>query len=993
MAYSADNHEKDILAYWKEHNCFEKSVQNRSENKPYVFYDGPPFATGLPHYGHILSSVIKDVVPRYWTMKGYQVKRRWGWDCHGLPIENIIEKELNISGKKSIEASIGVEGFNEACRTQVLTYTKEWKQMVDRIGRWVEFDNAYKTMDTTYMESVWWALKTMWQKDLIYEGYKVLMYCPRCETPVSKAEIAMDNSYKDITEESAIAKFKLLNPEKLSLPADTYVLAWTTTPWTLPGNVALAVGAEIEYIAVQLAENSDALILAKDRADDVLYEKEYTVLATISGADLVNLSYEPLYPLQAVTDTGKKAWYIAAADFVSTADGTGIVHTAVMYGEDDFNLGKQIDLPMVPLLDEMGHFVAAAPEFIVGEYFKKAEKSIKRDLEERGLLFAREQYTHSYPHCWRCDTALYYNAVSAWFINIQKVKDKAIALNEKINWYPDHLKHGRFLNILETAPDWNISRNRYWATALPFWRCDNDACDHVTCVGSIEELAQKAQNFAEVFSSTDVSDVDLHKHNVDKIYLTCEKCDARMTRIPEVIDCWLEASAMPFAEWHYPFENKETVEARMPGQFIAEYISQTRAWFYYMHMISVLLFDNNSFEHCVTTGTILNEKGEKLSKSKRNFTDPWIIIEQYGMDALRYYLMTSVVMQAENLFFNDREVRDVYNKIINLTWNVVTFYEMFKSEYDGSVAAKDSTHVLDQWILARLHELLREVTTHMDEYNTVKAGRPIKDFIADLSQWYVRRSRDRFKGTDTHDKQAAIATLREVLLTLSQIMALFTPFIAEKMYLLVSDAPAGESVHLTDWPAYDENLLLLKVGVLEDMADTRSICEAGNAARKDAKISVRQALSTLHYWSRKPSFGEQQHQSIIMEELNVKKVIALDHAKSILDHQKEKELEKNLIFSENQRARVWLDTQLTDELLKDGMVREIVRSINSLRKMKHLTREDRIAIVYSTDSSVLTDVMTTSHDDIASQVHADSIVSGSAEHEFEVQGEKIFFDF
>ncbi|MFZ2978871.1 MAG: class I tRNA ligase family protein, partial [Candidatus Magasanikiibacteriota bacterium] len=468
--YQANNEEQKVLKYWEENKTFEKSVSERPENKPYVFYDGPPFATGLPHYGHILSSVIKDVVPRYMTMKGYRVRRRWGWDCHGLPIENIVEKELKVSGKKDVEENLGVDKFNETCRSKVLTYTQDWKKMINRIGRWVEFDNAYKTMDSTYMESVWWSLKTIWEKGLIYEGRKVLMYCPRCETPVSKAEIAMDDSYKDITEETVVAKFKLKNPEKHGLPDNTSILAWTTTPWTLPGNVALAIGKDIDYVLVHYFDlgleakeqkgfeklkpsvfSSYCLILAKDRVNEVLKEQQYELIKEFKGSNLIGAEYEPLFDIPAINETGKKAWYVTDADFVTTEEGTGVVHTAVVYGEDDYNLGLQRDLPVVPLLDDKGHFNEFAPEFIKGKYFKGAEKEIKADLETRGLLFSREQHTHSYPHCWRCDTQLFYNAISAWFIDIQKIKDKLIKLNEKINWFPDHLKHGRFLNILETA--------------------------------------------------------------------------------------------------------------------------------------------------------------------------------------------------------------------------------------------------------------------------------------------------------------------------------------------------------------------------------------------------------------------------------------------------------------------------------------------------------------------------------------------------------------
>ncbi|MFA6547527.1 MAG: isoleucine--tRNA ligase [Candidatus Magasanikbacteria bacterium] len=950
--YNSEQNEQEILKYWEKNQCFEKSVSQRPEDKPYVFYDGPPFATGLPHYGHILSSVIKDVVPRYWAMKGYRVRRRWGWDCHGMPIENIVEKELKVSGKKDIEEKMGVAKFNETCRSKVLIYVQEWKKMVDRIGRWVEFDNSYKTMDSTYMESVWWSLKTIWDKGLIYEGRKVLMYCPRCETPVSKAEIAMDNSYKDITEETATVKFKIKNPKKYKLPENTYILAWTTTPWTLPGNVALAVGEEIEYVVVSVipSETEGSLhslrhsvgmttnnnyIIAKARAEEVLKGKEYKIEKEIKGADLVGIEYEPLFDISAVKDSGKKAWYVTSADFVTTEEGTGTVHTAVIYGEDDYNLGVKIDLPMVPLLDEKGHFNNEAPELIRGQYFKKAEKAIKEDLENRGLIFEKKNHTHSYPHCWRCETQLFYNAISAWFIDIQKIKPRLIELNEKINWYPEHLKHGRFLNILETAPDWNISRNRYWATPLPFWKCNNLECAHTQCIGSVAELKTKATNFDEVYKTDKVAEIDLHKDKMDKIKLHCEKCKSEMTRIPEVIDCWVESASMPFAEFHYPFENKEVFKARFPGQYIAEYIAQTRAWFYYMHAMSVLLFDEVSFKNCVTTGNILNEKGEKLSKSKQNYPDPWKIIQQYGVDSMRYYLMTSAVMQADDLLFNEREVKEAYNKVINILWNVVEFYKMFATDTVGEV--EESKHALDKWILARVNMLVQEVTENMDNYDTVKAGRPIKDFIDDLSTWYVRRSRDRFKGVDEKDKQSAIATLRKVLLILSKVMAPFTPFIAEKIYLELGGGK--ESVHLEDWPAFVPTVAG-DAQIFKSMELARKMVEYGLALRAENKLKIRQPL---HEFKMNAEHLSHELLQIMADELNVKKVSFTEFVAE----------DKQWANKEEGSVKVWLNITVDEELKKEGLVREIVRTINQMRKEQKLTIKDIVSLRYNTDDELL----------------------------------------
>lgn len=968
MPYNANEQELKILKYWDEIDAFKKSVDSRPENKPYVFYDGPPFATGLPHYGHILSSVAKDIIPRYFTMKGYRVRRRWGWDCHGLPIESLIEKELNISGKNQIE-EMGVDTFNNACRSKVLLYTKEWKKMVDRIGRWIEFDNAYKTMDSTYMESVWWALKTIWDKGLIYEGRKVLLYCPRCETPVSKAEVTMDNSYRDVTEETVTIKFKVKNPQLSELPENTFILAWTTTPWTLPGNIALAVGKDIEYVLVKGGD--EYYICAKDRVGEVFSSKEkekYEIAQSLKGSELIGLEYEPLFDMPKMEETGKKAYYVAAADFVTTEEGTGVVHTAVIYGEDDYNLGVKLDLPMMPMLDGRGHYNDIVPEFLRGEYYKKAEKQVKQYLADRNLLFSRDQHTHSYPHCWRCDTPLIYNAISAWFINIQAVKQKMIDLNQKVSWYPQHLKEGRFLNILETAPDWNISRNRYWATPLPFWKHKinekngEEHCNSVVCVGSVAELKEKAINYAEVYGDQSLDSMDLHKHNMDKIRLKCEKCGGELERIPEVIDCWVEAASMPFAEFHYPFENQDTFQKRFPGQYIAEYIAQTRAWFYYMHAIATLLFDDISFENVVTTGTILNEKGEKLSKSKKNYTDPWIIIEQYGMDALRYYLMTSVVMQADNLFFNDREVRDVYNKVLNMLSNVLSFYTMYADQLNSDNNVSVSDNILDQWILSKTQILNKEMTEYLDKYDTVRAGRPIKDFIDELSTWYLRRSRDRFKGEDEKDKQKALQTLRTVLLTLSKLIAPYMPFMADHIYLELakSKQPNEEflkSVHLEQWPEVNEQLLNNEI--LKEMDSVRKIVEMGLSLRSEAGIKVRQPLNELRIVNYEL---RNELKQIIAEELNVKEVT------DTVD------VDAKWLVKENDGFKVALNTEVTDDLKKEGLVREIIRGINQMRKDQGLTINDSVVVAYRTHDDELKNVFVQYHEEIKKGVLARELV-------------------
>lgn len=912
--------EKKTIEFWNKNEIFKKTLEKSSPKGSFVFYDGPPFATGLPHYGHILASTIKDVIPRYWTMKGYHVRRVWGWDCHGLPIENIVEKQLKISGKKQIEEK-GVDVFNETCRKAVLTYATEWGKMVERIGRWVDFEHSYKTMDTSYMESVWWALKKTWDKGLLYEGRKVLLYCPRCETPLSNFEVAMDNSYKDVTEESVIVKFKITN-SKLQIPKETYILAWTTTPWTLPGNVALAVGSEIDY---SLIEFGNQHYIAASKLLGKLFPSNsgsrYKFIESFEGKELEGIEYEPLYEIPALSHTGKKSHYVTTADFVSTEDGTGVVHTAVVYGEDDYRLGVEKDLPVLPLLDAQGNFNENAPEFIRGEYFKKAEKAIKHDLESREILFDRKQFTHSYPHCWRCSTALFYNAIPAWFINIQKIKSRLLELNEKINWYPDHLKHGRFQNSIESAPDWNISRNRYWATAIPIWKCINKECEGISCIGSVQELRDRAKNFSDVYGDeTDLNKLDLHRPMIDRVVLSCEKCSDQMERIPEVIDCWVESASMPFAELHAPFENQELFEERYPAQFVSEYIAQTRAWFQVMHVIGIILFDKPPFENVVTTGTILNDKGEKLSKSKQNYPDPSLILEKYGADALRFYLMTSVVMKADNLFFNEREVDEIVKKVLNLTANVLSFYEQYKDKIKP-LSELSCEHILDKWILARLNELIKESTEHLDSYDTVRSGRSIKSFIDDMSTWYLRRSRDRFKS-ESIDASAAITTLRYILLELAKIMAPFTPFFAEQVYKSVGGEK--ESVHLDEWPekkVYD-------IEVLERMGETRAIVSRALEKRVEAGINVRQVLAGMVIQIPNGEL-DNTYIEVIKEEVNVKSIT----------------IEKG-------ELAVFLDLKLTSELVREGTIREIIRRVNALRKNSGLTIDDRIVLFVIGDPEV-----------------------------------------
>ncbi|MDP2736971.1 MAG: isoleucine--tRNA ligase, partial [bacterium] len=906
----------------------------------------PPFGTGEPHYGHLLSSISKDVMPRYWTMQGYRVERRWGWDCHGLPIENIIEQDLKISGKKEIE-KIGIAKFCETCRSRVLEYADIWEVMIRRIGRWVEFKNSYKTMDVNYMESVWWGFKALWNKDLIYQGRKVQLYCPRCETPISNFEVAMDNSYKDITEISIYAKFKLVNSEKLGVKDDTFIIAWTTTPWTLPGNVALAVGEKIDYVLVKTV--SGLYILAKERLETI--KEEYKIVKKFKGKNLVDLEYEPLFDVPAFKNSGKDVYKVFAADFVTTEDGTGIVHTAVVYGEDDYNLGLKYDLPAIPMLDEKGHFNETVPQF-KGVYFKKADKMVLEDLESRGLVFATEQTSHSYPFCHRCDTQLFYNAIPAWFIAVSKLKKRMLELNKKINWFPEHLKNGRFALGIEQAPDWNISRNRYFGTPIPVWRCDK--CGEQEVIGSVKELEDKsgAKNIT-----------DIHIHKIGGLTWKCSKCDGEMKRISEVLDCWVESGSMSFAQMHYPFENKEKFEANFPAQFISEYISQTRAWFYVMHVMAVALFDSNSYENVIATGVILNEKGEKLSKSKKNYPDPWKVINEYGVDTLRFYLMSSAIMQAENLFFNERDLRDIFRKNSMILWNVYKFYEMYQEETVGEECAMpECENILDKWILAKLNILTKEVTENMKAYNMPKATRPISDFINDFSTWYLRRSRDRFKSEDISDQKAAIVTTRFILLELAKIIAPVMPFMAETIWQKVSGfnfKAENKSVHLAEWPLYDDPMEQEDLEILKQMEETRKIVELGLKARDEAGIKVRQMLNEVKIINYDL---KAEYKNLIADELNVKNVIS----------------EKG-----QGELKVELDTILTDDLKLEGLKREIVRSINAKRKNDGLTIKDKIVLSWQSDSELIKNVFAKMAEELKKDTLTEEII------ESEVEGEEI----
>lgn len=902
--------EEGVLKYWQDTDAFQKSVDMRDAKKSYIFYDGPPFATGLPHYGHLLGSTSKDVIPRYWTMKGYKVERVWGWDCHGLPIENMIEKKLDIKGgKKGIEA-LGIDKFNDACRTEVLVLDKEWEKIIARLGRWVDFKNNYKTMDKSYMESVWWGFKQLYDKKLVYEGRKVVLYCARCATPLSNFEIAMDNSYADVEDNSLYVKFKAKNKE------NEYLVAWTTTPWTLPGNVALAVDKDAEYVKVEhlTADNTKEYYwFAKNLVHlltKFLNVEKPTVIETVTGDKLVGMTYEPLFTY--TPTEGKRAYEVLAADFVSLDDGTGIVHTAAIYGEDDYALAIANNLPCVPSLDDEGKFVPAV-ELVAGQFFKKGEQPIIDDLQKRNLVLHANKITHSYPFCYRCSTPLFFNAVPAWFIDVQQLKAKLVKQNEFINWFPEHLKYGRFGKGLQTAPDWNISRSRYWGTPMPIWVADaaqGMESKQYRVIGSIEELKQWAVDPQQVENLSDI-----HREFLDDIEVWLD--DAKTVkgkRIKEVFDCWVESGSMPFAARHYPFEHKVEFEANYPAQFVSEYIAQTRAWFYTMHVISVGIFGTHSFENVLTTGTILAEDGSKMSKSKKNYPDPMLVINEYGVDSLRLYLMSSPVMKSENLNFSAKEVADLRKKVFLIWWNVFAFYKQCNTnEVFDPKRQPNPTHVMDKWLLSRLHSTIKLVTESMDEYNLVRASRLLMDFVNELSTWYLRRSRDRLRNATQESEE--LQTFGMALYTLAQLFAPLTPFFTETIYHNMVDDT--KSVHHTEWPVAQTTWIDEKLE--SEMKLVQELAEKIHAQRAEQKMKVRQPLAnvTVNSPAQKLS-GEVT--DVLLEEVNIKK----------------------LDWQSGEALSVTVDTQLTPELKEEGEAREVIRSIQQLRKKAGLNPGDLI---------------------------------------------------
>lgn len=888
--------EEKVLKFWDKNKIFEKSVTDRPKSKTFSFYDGPPFATGTPHYGHLLAGTIKDVIPRYKTMQGYRVERTWGWDTHGLPIENIVEQELEFRSKAQIQ-EYGVDKFNEKCRSKVLSYADEWKKIVARTGRWVDMKNAYLTMDPQFMESVWWVFKTLYEKALIYEGQKVMPYCPRCATPLSNFELG--EGYKDKNDKAATIKFELDDEP------GTFILAWTTTPWTLPGNLALSVGAEIDYVKVE--KNGFFYILAKERLEDYKNELGQKVVSKFKGKKLVGKSYKPV---MSVYKNPQKAFIVIAGDHVTTEEGTGIVHTAPAFGEEDYQVARANGIDFFMPVDDQGQFTIEVPDYAGASVVKAGtNQKILDDLGSKVLKV--EDITHSYPHCWRCKTPLIYRGVSSWFVDVQKIKKQAAKLNKGIYWMPDAIGHGRFEKMIETAPDWSISRNRFWGTPLPVWKCSD--CKNQKVVGSIDEL--------EKLSGKKVT--DLHLHKAQKVEIKCD-CGKGMKLSGEVLDCWFESGSMPYGSIHYPFENKDKFKRDFPADFIAEGVDQTRGWFRSLLMLSTALFEDTAYKNVVVNGTILAENGQKMSKSLNNYPDPMAIVHKYGADSLRLYLMASPSVRGEDASFSEKGVDEIVKKVANTFWSSYSFFVMYAA-LDGfkPKGKTDSKNILDKWMISKTNRLINDVTESLNKYDLAVASRALIEFVDELSNWYIRRSRKRFwKSENDSDKNAAYETLYYVLLTYTKLLAPFMPFLAEEVYQGLTDSKSG-SVHLADWPKAEKGAISAKTEEMMELA--RKVVEAGLAERNAKGIKVRQPLSSLTVTTKLKSMPTDL-KNIISEEVNI----------------------KTLMLRTGERFKIKLDTKITEALKAEGIARDLVRSIQEGRKKAGFNVEDRIETYWQT---------------------------------------------
>ena len=1018
--------EKQVEKFWEDNQIFEKSMKVREGNPSYVFYDGPPTANGKPHIGHVETRVIKDMIPRYRTMKGYQVPRKAGWDTHGLPVELEVEKKLGLDGKDQIE-KYGVEPFIEQCKESVWKYEGMWEDFSHTVGFWADMKNPYVTYHNDYIESEWWALKEIWKKGLLYEGHKIVPYCPRCGTPLSSHEVAQ--GYKDVKERSAVVRFKVKGE-------DAYILAWTTTPWTLPSNVALCVNPDEDYVKV--TSKGYTYYMAAALVDTVLGEGA-EILEHYQGKDLEFKEYEPLFPYAEKRIGNKKAYYVVCDTYVTLTDGTGVVHIAPAFGEDDSKVGHRYDLPFVQLVNEKGEMTEETPW--AGTFCKKADMAVLQALEDKDLLFDAPLFEHSYPHCWRCDTPLIYYARETWFIRMTAVKEDLIRNNNTINWIPESIGKGRFGDWLENVQDWGLSRNRYWGTPLPVWQCE---CGHQDCIGSIEELKEKADNCPD--------DIELHRPYIDAVTIKCPKCGKEMHRVPEVIDCWFDSGSMPFAQHHYPFENKETFEKQFPAQFISEAVDQTRGWFYSLLAISTLLFNKAPYENVIVLGLVQDENGQKMSKSKGNAVDPFDALQTYGADAIRWYFYTSSAPWLPSRFAG-KTVVEGQRKFMGTLWNTYAFFVLYANidNFDPTKYSLeyDKLAVMDKWLLSRLESTVKAVDDNLANYRIPEAAKALQSFVDDMSNWYVRRSRERFwaKGME-QDKINAYMTLYTALVTVAKAAAPMIPFMTEDIYqnLVKSiDASAPESIHLCDFPEVHENWIDPKME--EDMADLLEIVVMGRAARNTANIKNRQPIGTMYV---KSEFQLSEfYKEIIEDELNVKEVVfkddiadfisysfkpqmrtvgpkygkllnkikttlsELDGNKAMaelkstgelkldIDGQEIVLLEEDLLIdmaqmegyvSESDHTiTVVLDTNLTPELIEEGFVRELVSKIQTMRKEAGFEVMDKIR-VYAKDNDKIVSIMKNHGDEIKSEVLAEEIVTGETkgyEKEWNINSEKV----
>ena len=1033
--------EKQIEKFWNDNDIFKKSMEHRKEGETYTFYDGPPTANGKPHIGHVETRTIKDMIPRYQTMKGKFVPRKAGWDTHGLPVELEVEKLLGLNGKEQIE-EYGMEPFIKKCKESVWKYKGMWEDFSKTVGFWADMDNPYVTYDDNFIESEWWALKEIWNKNLLYKGFKIVPYCPRCGTPLSSQEVAQ--GYKTVKERSAVARFKVIGE-------DAYFLAWTTTPWTLPSNVALCVNPEETYCKVKAVDGytyymAEALLdtvlgklLDKDAPEGT---KAYEVLETYKGSDLEYKEYEPLFDCakEIIEKQHKKAHYIVCDTYVTMTDGTGIVHIAPAFGEDDAAVGRKYDLPFVQLVDGKGELTKETP--YAGVFVKKADPMVLKDLDEKGLLFDAPKFEHEYPHCWRCDTPLIYYARESWFIKMTAVKDDLIRNNNTVNWIPDSIGKGRFGDWLENIQDWGISRNRYWGTPLPVWECE---CGHQECIGSRAELAERSGNPED-------AKVELHRPYIDAVTFKCPDCGKEMHRVPEVIDCWFDSGSMPFAQHHYPFENKETFEKQFPAQFISEAVDQTRGWFYSLLAISTLLFNKAPYENVIVLGLVQDENGQKMSKSKGNAVDPFDALQTYGADAIRWYFYTSSAPWLPSRFAG-KTVVEGQRKFMGTLWNTYAFFVLY-ANIDNFDATKysleyDKLAVMDKWLLSRLESTVKAVDDNLANYRIPEAAKALQSFVDDMSNWYVRRSRERFwaKGME-QDKINAYMTLYTALVIVAKAAAPMIPFMTEDIYqnLVRSiNADAPESIHLCDFPEVHADWIDPKME--EDMADLLEIVVMGRAARNTANIKNRQPIGTMYV---KSEFQLSEfYKEIIEDELNVKEVVfkddiadfisysfkpqmrtvgpkygkllnkikttlsELDGNKAMaelkstgelkldIDGQEIVLLEEDLLIdmaqmegyvSESDHTiTVVLDTNLTPELIEEGFVRELVSKIQTMRKEAGFEVMDKIR-VYAKDNDKIVDIMKNHGDEIKSEVLAEDIVTGETkgyEKEWNINSEKV----